>query len=516
MLRLSLLAGLLLSLSFVTGHAAQDSDPATTELLLKKLEAMEARISQLETEVGELRAENQRLQSTPASTSSAVTTAAAAPVSPQHPAATPAAQVQAQAAHVDTIAPATPAPAVVKTASAQTAEDQQSATAALAPVEKAPSNIPKGYIPIIEDRAYITFNLTTQVDVMVDTNNANTPAEFVTSSLPVQGQPTYVAGLNSSVSFRQSTLGFDALVETGQGPLNIVYANNFMENPNTNAFGYYLLRFYGEWEGLRIGYGYTTLYDENAAPATLDYEGPNSLMSVYNAQVRYTRTLIEGEEVSLLGKLAIESADPSISVSPAVSANSDVSERAPDVIAVLGVQGDTWHVQGGAVLSSFTTQTAGVSSEELGWGLSLSGSWNFTPDDLLMVWGSIGSGYANYIQDSEGLGLDAYVDAFGNLHTLDTYAFGVGYTHNWLDTLSSTFTIGYVNVDDAAVGTIIPQTPTNQIMHETYYTSGNLVWQPFSSFTIGAELLYGRKVAISGARGDDFRIQFTSRYSFNP
>jgi hypothetical protein len=133
-----------------------------------------------------------------------------------------------------------------------------------------------------------------------------------------------------------------------------------------------------------------------------------------------------------------------------------------------------------------------------------------------MVWGSIGSGYANYIQDSEGLGLDAYVDAFGNLHTLDTYAFGVGYTHNWLDTLSSTFTIGYVNVDDAAVGTIIPQTPTNQIMHETYYTSGNLVWQPFSSFTIGAELLYGRKVAISGARGDDFRIQFTSRYSFNP
>ncbi|MGE9292072.1 MAG: DcaP family trimeric outer membrane transporter, partial [Puniceicoccales bacterium] len=296
------------------------------------------------------------------------------------------------------------------------------------------------------------------------------------------------------------------ILETGHGPLNVQYANNFFANASTSQYGYYLLRFYGEWEGLRIGYGYSAMTDENAIPATLDYEGPNSLIITYNAQIRYTRALLDLGDAELVGLASLEAASPSVT-----NANS-TDQRAPDIIVGAALRGDNWHVQATGVLSSFSSQTAVGTSDALGWGLSLSGAWNFTEDDELMAWASGGSGYANYLQDVSGLGLDAYVDASGQLQTIGAWGFGVGYEHSWTDAVSSTFTIGYINIDDENTGGVI----NPFVMHETYYASGNVVWQIFPELTVGAELLYGRKRAINGSDGDDFRLQITTRYSFNP
>ncbi len=507
MIRVSFFVALLMCLSCPTGRAAEDTDPATAALLLKKLEAMEQRISQLESEVTALREENQRLQtsdaasSTPSSAPSTARPAVAATASTAQSAKTPATEVE-KPHTVST--PSAAAPAVARTPAAEQAKAE---AAANLPVDKIPANVPKGYIPVFGTQAYVKFSLIAQADVLVDSTNANSPGEFITSALPVFGQADYGGGLNSTVSFRQSTLAFNGILETGQGPLSIVYANNFFANANTSQYGYYLLNFYGEWQGLRIGYGYSAFTDADVIPATLDYEGPNSLLIDYNAQIRYTRTLLEGEAASLYGKISIEEADPSL-------ANASANQRLPDTVMALGVKGETWHVQTAGLLSSFSAQTSTGTSDALGWGLSLTGSWSFTPDDLIMGWANFGSGYANYIQDAYGLGLDGYVDSAGNLQTFEAWGFGAGYTHNWSDALSSTFTVGYVDIDDSALLGLTP--PMSTVMRQTYYASGNLVWQILPHLTIGAELLYGRKNAVNGADGDAVRFQFTSRYSFNP
>ncbi|MBC2593187.1 hypothetical protein H5P28_02830 [Ruficoccus amylovorans] len=472
------------------GQGTPESVAASNELLMQKLEAMERRITQLEGEVNALRAENERLQEKPP----AVATAAAHAALP----------VGASPSAAESHPPTDGAPTALTPATASTA-----VSAAKVPVEHAPANVPEGYFPVTKG-VYANISLIAQADVIVDTNNANSPGSFVTSSLPVKGQPNYGSGLNSDVSFRQSTLAFDLLFETGDKPLTFFYANNFFPNGQpANGYGYYLLGFYAEWNGLLIGYDWTALMDAGVDPNTLDYEGPNSLPEKYNAQVRYTRTLLEDDFANLIGKISLEQASPSIS---GVAGGMDVFQQAPDGVLALRAVGDDWHVQAGVVLRSLVAQTPSGDTGALGWGFSLSGSWQFTEKDEVMLWGNIGDGFADYIQDAYGLGLDGYINASNQLETIRVYGVGAAYQHNWTRHLSSTFSFGYVNISDEGLGPYVGATN----MRETLYSSGNIVWQATPFLVVGAELLYGRKLAVNGESGDDFRVQSTVRYTFNP
>jgi hypothetical protein len=50
--------------------------------------------------------------------------------------------------------------------------------------------------------------------------------------------------------------------------------------------------------------------------------------------------------------------------------------------------------------------------------------------------------------------------------------------------------------------------------HKSAYSSVNLIWNPVGSLNLGAEFLYGRVEAKSGASANDPRFQITGRYTF--
>ena len=50
--------------------------------------------------------------------------------------------------------------------------------------------------------------------------------------------------------------------------------------------------------------------------------------------------------------------------------------------------------------------------------------------------------------------------------------------------------------------------------HIGYYASVNLLWYPMQNVTLGVEGLWGERVDISGAKGQDERVQFSARVKF--
>lgn len=80
-------------------------------------------------------------------------------------------------------------------------------------------------------------------------------------------------------------------------------------------------------------------------------------------------------------------------------------------------------------------------------------------------------------------------------------------THCWNDAFRSTFTYGYVNLDNTA-----GQAAT--FYHTSTYASANFVWQMRKRLSIGLEGLYGIQEALNGVdSGDHWRVQVGMVYS---
>lgn len=80
----------------------------------------------------------------------------------------------------------------------------------------------------------------------------------------------------------------------------------------------------------------------------------------------------------------------------------------------------------------------------------LTGSTKLFERDSAQGWFSSGHGYANFLQDISGLGLDAAFTSSGLLRAIRSRGWGVGYTRGWTSDLSSSASYGYLRVSPSA------------------------------------------------------------------
>jgi hypothetical protein len=129
---------------------------------------------------------------------------------------------------------------------------------------------------------------------------------------------------------------------------------------------------------------------------------------------------------------------------------------------------------------------------------------NVFKNDTILGQVTYGDGYFHFANDNftyTGFnGGDAAYDSGGNLQALRDFSAFVGYTHQWTEKFRSTATFGYLDLQNAA-----SQDPL--AYHQTFYTSGNIVYQIRKRMSVGLEFLYGQKEDKAGSSGDVFRIQ---------
>jgi hypothetical protein len=480
--RLSLLAALaaLMVFSPLRGVAQASSQADENRQLREMVEKMQAQMDRMQTEIDQLKGSR------------------AAPTG-QPAAATPPAADK-------TSAPRAPSPAQ-GTASQHvgeaTATRQEFSEDNLA----APrfQNIPldpkyRGYFELPGTQMLLKIGGYFKTDFIHDLKPAGNSDAFVPSSFPI---PQVTSVNNSTISVRPTRLNLDFRApQTKIGDVRFYLEGDFY---GTNATTPRLRHAYTQAGNLLVGQTFSNFMDPDAFPDTLDFQGPNGIVSIRNPQFRYGFALTPS--LTLYASVEKPSSDVIFST-PQFSAQPN--SPSPDGAVRLRQEFARGHVQAAGVFRSIAAFLPnGRTDSVFGWGINTSLGLKTVGRDTVIFELAYGHGISRYIQDTSGLGIDAEPGNAGSPHLEATPAVGVvgSYQHYWMKRLRSNAVYSYaaVNNTDLAAAT--------NYNHGTY-TGGNIIWNPFGSLNVGAEFLYGWTMEQSGLKANAPRIQFSAKYNF--
>ncbi|WP_199098688.1 DcaP family trimeric outer membrane transporter [Dyella sp. ASV21] len=372
--------------------------------------------------------------------------------------------------------------------------------------------LPEGYVRLGDTGNLLKLDLVAQLDTMIDNTHMGSKDLFVPSSIPVRGQPFYNSGWNTNLSARQSIFRMDFRRDTDYGVLKVVYKNNFFGS-GTGDMPYNMQFFYGELENERyrllVGYNISAFTDIDVFPNTLDYEGPNSFNFKYGPQLRFVPVLHKWGDSTLTMPMSMEKPNADITTIGHYSPYSRLADF------TLGLRWETpsWHVQWSNLYRDLGMEdsTTGKTQRTNAFATQLTGSAKLFKYDSVQGWFSNGHGFANFLQDISGLGLDAAFNNQGVLRAIRARGWGMGYTHGWTETLSSSASYGYLRISPSANMLISDELPKS-----TKFASLNLAWQFSQRAMVGIEYLWGQNIALTDMRGQGQRVQTTLRYDLNP
>ena len=281
---------------------------------------------------------------------------------------------------------------------------------------------------------------------------------------------------------------------------------------------FHLQRATVEWGPLMFGYSKTLFMDGDVFPNIIDYWGPNGMIFVKNAGIRYTPFKSGESFLSLALELPGNDVDPGHirQLDPALGNNLDSTQKLPDLIGAGQFGGDWGHVRLAGVARSLGFETVGSpggepDGNEFGWGVNLSAILKLGGATTIRASGVYGEGIASYFNDG-GTDLAPKVHREGTTFRIEAkpvemYGLVFFVDHDWNDKFSSSIGVSRAKV-----------TNTNFQTGDAYgtgdYALVNLLYKPVDHLLVGGEVMYGRRKDNNGATGEDTRVQFSIRYTY--
>jgi hypothetical protein len=261
--------------------------------------------------------------------------------------------------------------------------------------------------------------------------------------------------------------------------------------------------------GLRVGQYWTNFMPIESYPTTVDFQGPAGIPFVRQAQLRYTDDLTE--HWSLSGSIEnseFSGRDANGAFSESTTrANNDFGinaglDQAPDVTAAATYAAD-WGLVKLAGVGRYLGSPNDQGDDAFGWGLNLSGNTEPWTDGILRASATYGDGIGRYILN--GFGQDGFVDANGDIETIEAYGTTIQVGHNLTDNVQALLAFGrYEAIDSFRPGDL---DNTNSV-HAT------LFWSPIDFVTFGTEVIWGNREDADGDSDDNVRLQQSVQVSF--
>lgn len=377
-----------------------------------------------------------------------------------------------------------------------------------------------------------------RLDAIYDFKPIASTDDFVTSSIPIpQGH-----GQNTVLTPRYTRFGFDTETpwEAMDWKIKTRIEVDFFNGNTSGAFGSFPLRLRFAWIDFgpfTIGQAASVFMDYSVFPNVLDYEGPpgmvlmrQPLISVhYKFWEKFKATLGVEQPYSDIQWFAngAWNVNPNTGIIPGSGSVLDARniQNMPDFTGSVRYEGDYGHLQVAGVLRKLTFQPAvGPDLSTLGYGTNVTGSWYpwamlhqvpRTTEDIdpllrshFMGQFAAGRGIERYIQDVNGMGLDATFDPVNGFRALPCSGWFVAYEQWWAKRWASNFTVGgatHIGLTDTL--------PDNTYKSATYY-SANLIWLPVDRMGVGLEYLYGTREDKNGQFGTAHRLQAGVQYRF--
>jgi hypothetical protein len=268
---------------------------------------------------------------------------------------------------------------------------------------------------------------------------------------------------------------------------------------------YRVQHLYGQFYGFKAGFTYGVWEDPDSWPDTVDYEGPNAVIFSRRPVAQYTQTLNDEWNITY----GVEKPDIYVDTNSGPRAGGAQVTRMPDVgLNTRYVKSGFGHLQFSGTLRDLGARdSAGTEYHVLGWGLNASAGIDVSETSTLQVLGVYGKGVGGMGNDTSFLNSDAAFNSAGELEAMGYWSLNLGWTQRWTKIVRSTFTYGYVNLDNT-------NGQAQTFYHTSTYASANVVVQMRKHLSVGLEALYGMKEARNGRdSGDHIRIQLGMVYS---
>jgi hypothetical protein len=322
------------------------------------------------------------------------------------------------------------------------------------------------------------------------------------------------------LSPRQSRLGVKGEIPTDKGPVKAQFEfDMFGVGANAGLTTIRLRHAYGEWNHLGAGQTNSQFMDIDVFPNVIDYWGPNGMLFFRNVQVYYR--LRDDEKVR--ATIAIEnpgaSGDAGAYADRVELQNVKARFPAPDLTGNVRLKGKQGYFQFSGALrhisydDTLPNDQFNLSGSVTGWGTSFSGNYNLSPKDVARLQYVYGHGIQNYFND-------APVDVGIKMNPGNTLTPVIGEAlpisglvlfvdHTWNDKFTSSG--GYSRVDITNSDGQLPSA-----FKDGQYVVANLLATPVKNVMMGAEFQWSHRENNSdGFKSDDFRVQFSFKYSFS-
>ncbi|MBX3325536.1 MAG: DcaP family trimeric outer membrane transporter [Nitrospira sp.] len=336
-----------------------------------------------------------------------------------------------------------------------------------------------------------------RTDAIYDFSQLGNINQFRPESIPTPNFDTS----NYNMTARASRVSLETRTETRWDVLRTYIEFDFVGPGNSTNFR--LRHFYGQFKNLLIGQAWSTFHDSDVIPETVDFNGPNSWIFQFNPQVRYTHRWAKGHTISI----AAEQPSSGIpSINPVTAQPMSSTSPFPDFVVRYRYETDDYHFNTAGLFRSVGGVTSsGQSDHVFGYGVMASGLIRLWGRDNFVFQGVYGEGISRYFTDTKNLNLDAGYESSGAVHAQPAYGGYAAIQHFWNEHWRSTVTYGFLQVSS-----------TDRSPAETYkrtqYLDCNLMYSPAQGVTIGGGFMWGQRVNKDDVSGEGFRINFLLKY----
>ena len=332
--------------------------------------------------------------------------------------------------------------------------------------------------------------------------------DFVPYNIPMS--KNYANKQRVMMDASTSRLFMKAIVNSRALGQVVVYSDVDFRGGETGSYLPRLRSAYVSLKGLTIGRDVTTFCDLNAAPTTIDFQGPNAYNFNFNEMIRYERSFMRDHFT-----FALAAETPSVNATYG-EYFSAIYQRVPDFIAYLqyawGENRNSHLRVSGVVRDMYLhNKVSGENTTQLGWGLQLSGHLSITRWVDLYMNGVYGKGITPYIQDLTGSPYDfAYNPE--NPQQVQTMPMWGWQAAAQVNIIPSVLWVsgGYSEVGlDKENGYL-----ADDQYHRGQYVFGNIFYNPTKNFTLALEYLHGSRKDMSSEKNTANRISIMAQYNF--
>ena len=301
--------------------------------------------------------------------------------------------------------------------------------------------------------------------------------DFIPSSMTRK-----TAGNGGSLRFSAATSSIYLNVVALPGTDNKI--GLFFKGDFTNdGYGFTISHFYATYRGLKAGYTNSLFQDDDAIPYTIDNQGPNGMAATTIMTGSWTQSFGKG----FSGAIGIEA--PNADMTDGKHAV-QVTQRVPAVPLYLQyAYGASNHIRASFLFRplQYRNELTAKNKTPFGWGVQLSGVTEIVSPLTFYYSGVYGRGIANYLQDTEGLGLDATpVHDTGEMKLVEsmglTAGLGLQISKKWQANVSYSHLSNWTDRDAR---------PSGNSYRYGDYVAANILYDLNRFLTFGLEYDYG-------------------------